>query len=107
VEDEWGNKQTREVDSTGSEITGEALMCPGCAGVSPAGTATARALFGKPQFAEKVAVPFRIPLASVVIDNVLTALAPENVSNDGARFAAQRTVPIIKEFADNNKGITL
>jgi hypothetical protein len=82
-------------------------MCSECADVTPVGTATARALFGKPEFREREAPGFKTPIASVVVHNTLTALSPDNRENDGLRKIAGNTVPMIKEFLDNNKNFTL
>jgi hypothetical protein len=104
VEDEWGNEEQKEVDSAGTEITGEALVCAQCAGekesVQPSLTVT-----GARSFSEKLPDPLRVPFISCAIQSALEGLG------DGAsrrkRRAAESAVPLLKHFTDTNKNFAI
>ena len=100
VEDEYGNKEKREVDSVGTEILGESKVCPECAalqGLSASPRFATRTSHAK--FEERMADPLRPMLAAVVVHNALDRV---NQDQKRAQADSQVAVPLVKFFVDNN-----
>ena len=98
VEDEWGNKEKREVDSRGTEITGEVLVCAACAGEEvPA--LPARFRIGSHSFREKDAEPLRPLFIAHVVQNMLKRLDHDSKR---AKRDTEVAIPNIKRFVDTN-----
>lgn len=102
VEDEWGNKEKKEVDSVGTEITGERLVCPTCAQLDVPAAKPITVVGGS--FREKPADTFTQKLISVAIQNMLERLTHQSKR---AKRDAEATVPNIKRFVDDNKELVI
>jgi hypothetical protein len=111
IEDEWGNRQKREVDSNGSEITGEDFVCPadglqlGADVPNQKKSNVIPILLGKPVFQEPLAPALRCKLIAVVA-NVALDQANRTNSSKRTKQAIAVSIPLIKWFADNNTGYT-
>lgn len=100
-EDEWGNKELVKVDSVGTEITGEALVCPPCAKVeAPTGSATT--VKGAYSFQEKQADQFKVKLIAGAIASALSRIEH---SSKRAKHDVEIVVPQIKEYVDTHKDL--
>jgi len=102
VEDEYGVKELKKVDSIGTEITGETLACDRCAGVEvqPEGAT----VLWKSQYQEKVAEPLHVKLAAVT---GCKAIARASHKGTRAKRDIALAIPIVKKFIDENKDFTL
>ena len=102
VEDEWGNKELKKVDSVGTEITGEQLVCNQCAGVE--GEAKQLSIpFAKWGFQEEPADSLHVKLAAVMGYNALDRLGHKSPR---AKRDVAVSIPILKQFVDLNKDFT-
>jgi hypothetical protein len=109
VEDEWGNKEKREVDSDGTEITGERLVCADDAkkhyGIEGGSNRNIPLRIpGNHSFQEKQAETFTQPLFASAGYAALDRLEQGSVRGKRDGEAA---VPVIKAFLDRNKGYKL
>jgi hypothetical protein len=102
VEDEWGNLIEKSVDSIGTEIVGEALVCPDDAKehynievITYGGTQESKGN----GFQEKLVSRFRTPMITNIVYNAL-----ERVGHASKRATADSmvAVPGIKAFVDLN-----
>ncbi len=104
VEDEYGNREKREIDSIGHEIVTELKICNACAEANgiqtEAGASGATVRSPKSKFEEKLAPPVPNTLANVMIHNAITRVNQKTKrSQDDSRIA----IPIVKFFTDTNK----
>lgn len=99
-----GNREKKEVDSFGEEITGEALVCVRDArehyGIEEPAPASIEIVGGK-VFEEKLAEPIKSRVINSIVHNALA-----RTEHDTKRAKADCTVviPGIKAFIDRNKG---
>lgn len=100
-EDSWGNKELVKVDSLGTEITGEALVCPSCAGVeqSAGGKTIVRGAFS---FQEKLAEPLRVKFVGCAVDSAIDRVSHKS---QRAKQDTETVVPAIKDYLDVNKDL--
>jgi hypothetical protein len=102
-EDEWGGKQKVEVDSTGTEITSEVLMCPGCGLADPViGNQTS--IIGARSFEEKLAPPFTVSLIAGAVASVHDRLGHNTKRAERDGFAV---IPSLKAYLDAHKDTVL
>jgi hypothetical protein len=102
VEDEWGNKEKREVDSVGTEIVHEEKICPQCAAraydvQAPNKPSVERS--GAHSFQEKPADPMRVTLIACAVHSALDRL---NHDSKRAVKDCEVVVPAVKRFTDHN-----
>ncbi len=101
-EDEWGNKEKKEVDSTGSEITGEEMFCPADArqaGYDVRNETPSVIVVGR-SFEEIQAAPIRAKLIAQIVNNAVDRVNHGTVRGDRDSMVA---IPLIKWFVENNK----
>lgn len=102
-EDEWGNKELHKVDSTGTEIVGEVLVCPKCVNQQPA-IQSALTIIGARSYQEKLAEPMHVKMFAAVLEAARTRFTHQ--TKRGQQDVAI-AVPLIKYFADENKGLVV
>ena len=104
--DEWGNREKCEVDSQGHEIVSEMLLCPDDAAANgieiPEGQVTSRSIGHA--FEEPLPQPLRPKLIAVAVANAVDRHEQANKGYQRAKRDSEVAIPIIKWFADNNKG---
>lgn len=104
VEDEWGNKEKREVDSVGTEIVHEEKICPECAARAykvdlQASSKPSVERSGVRSFQEKLADPMRVTLIACAVHSALDRL---NHDSKRAQKDCEIVVPAVKRFTDHN-----
>jgi hypothetical protein len=104
-EDEYGNKQTIKVDSLGTEITGEELACAKCVGGQELTKTTPSVeVRGTGWFQEKLADRFKVKLIASAVERVKDRLSHQSKR---AGRDVEITVPELKKYLDEHKGIEL
>ena len=97
-EDEWGTKRKVEVDSVGSEITGEELLCPDCAKEDSRAPNSVKVIGGN-SFQEKLATPLKVLLLATVVQSMLDRLEHGSVR---AKQDTETVIPSVKAYVDAN-----
>ena len=102
VEDEWGNREKREVDSVGTEIVATTKSCASCAQVDtdvPAHPVNRTLVMGK-AFQEPMVKRFEPALIVTAFSNAMDRTYHKSKR---AMRDAQTALSLVKFFADNNK----
>jgi hypothetical protein len=103
VEDEWGNKQLKQVDSQGHEIVSEAILCPEDAEKNGIIAPTqARVRSSAHSFDETLAPPMHSKFVAFAVHSTLERLGHESKR---AKRDCAVAVPGIKQFVDLNKDL--